>query len=128
MVAATLAGVCLGVDLATGHPAGAQVAQDRLASEVPAAFTPQVKDGQVNAITQVGSTIVLGGTFTTVTPSGGSPSYTHNGVVAASATTGAINTAFNPALNGTVNSVEPGPTSGTVYVAGTFSTVNGVAS
>lgn len=128
LAALTIFAVCVGVQLASGTSATAQTAQDRVVSDVPAAFTPQVKDGQVNSITQVGGTIVLGGTFTMVTPSGGSPSYSRSGVVAASATTGAINTGFNPALNGDVNSVEPGPTSTTVYVAGTFSTANGVAS
>lgn len=111
-------------------PAGASggdvVTQGQVVSAVPAAWTPQVKDGAVWAIQPVGSTMVVGGQFTKVSPSGGSPVYARSNMMSFNATTGAINTAFNPAVNGTVQQMLPGPTSTTVYITGSFSTVNGV--
>ncbi|MHB8457793.1 MAG: hypothetical protein ACYDBS_08930, partial [Acidimicrobiales bacterium] len=58
------------------------------------------------------------------------PVLTRNYLFAANATTGAISSTFAPVLNADVQAVLPGPTAAngdpTVYVGGTFSTVNGV--
>ena len=43
---------------------------DRIVSATPAAFTPHVMNGSVNAITQVGNKIIVAGTFTKVSPAG----------------------------------------------------------
>ncbi|HEX2308515.1 MAG TPA: hypothetical protein VHI14_09375 [Jatrophihabitantaceae bacterium] len=115
---------------AMSSPAGASggdfVTQNQVVSAVPAAWTPQVKDGAVWAIQQVGSTMVVGGQFTQVSPSGGSPVYARTNIFSFNATTGAINTGFNPSVNGTVQQILPGPTATTAYIAGSFGTVNGV--
>jgi hypothetical protein len=87
-------------------------------SEIPAAGTPAVDNGKVLAIAQVGSTMVIGGQFTSV---GGQP---RGSIAAFSSTTNAL-TSFNPTLNGVVNAVVPGPTAGTVFVGGEFKNVNG---
>ena len=42
-----------------------------LPSPTPSAATPAINNGQINSIVQVGSTVVVGGTFTSVTPPGG---------------------------------------------------------
>ena len=70
--------------------------------------------------------MVVGGTFTTVTPVGGSAT-SRSYVMAFDTASGALVPGFNPSLNGIVNEVIPGPTAGTVYLAGAFTTVNGAA-
>lgn len=102
-------------------------AHDRVVSPVPASWTPQVKDGKVRAITQVGNIMVVGGGFTRVSNSGGGGLVNRQNIVAFNATTGAIVSAFNPTISGQVATLAPGPTSNTVYIGGAFSSVNGVA-
>jgi PKD repeat protein len=117
----------VGVQLFGPGPAGAvNTQQDRPVNAVPGTNTPQIIDGRVYAITQVGSTTLVGGSFTQVQPFNGSTTYNLPYVVAFDATTGAINTAFAPGLDGEVQALLPGPTAGTVYVGGAFNTTNGV--
>ena len=52
---------------------------------------------------------------------------TRNRVFAFDATTGAISSGFAPVVNGNVETVLPGPTAGTVYIGGNFTSVNGGA-
>ena len=110
-----------------GTPAGAVNAQqDRVVGAVPGTNSPQVVDGRVFAITQVGNTVLIGGSFTQVQPYNRSTTYNLPYVVGFAATTGAINTAFTPQLDGGVEALLPGPTAGTVYVGGAFNTSRGV--
>lgn len=90
-------------------------------SAVPSTATPQVNNGDVQSLAQVGSLIVIGGNFTTVN------NQTYNHVAAFNATTGALATAFNPSVNGIVNAVAPGPNSHTVYVGGNFTQIGNTA-
>lgn len=106
----------------------AAVAQPSLVNTVPAAFTPSVNDGTVYGITQVGSWIVVGGSFTSVTPHGSSTAQSRAYLFAYDQATGALDSSFSPQLDGAVNAVVPGPTAGTVYVGGRFKTVNGAKS
>ena len=102
---------------------------DQVVSEFPKLGTPHVMDGSVQAITQVGSKIIVAGTFTKVSPSATftdtGDDLTRNGIFAFDAATGVIDPTFNPNLgNGTANSLD---TDGTyVYVAGSFGSVGGV--
>lgn len=99
---------------------------DRVVSAVPVSWTPQILNGRTLDIAQVGDSVVVGGIFTQVAPSGGTPVLNRTNVFAFSATNGAINTNFAPSVsNGDVRAVEPGPTAGTVYLAGSFQGVNG---
>jgi PKD repeat protein len=102
--------------------------QSSVVSAVPAAYTPNLNNGQVNAIGQSGSTVVLGGTFTSVTPHGSSTTFADDFLTAFTAGTGARVSGFAPSVNGTVQAVLAGPTTGTVYVAGSFTTIDGVNS
>ena len=113
----------------TATPASAVNADhgNQVVSAVPASNTPHVMNGSVNAITQVGSKVVAGGTFTSVSPSG---TYTNtaddvvrNGIFAFDATTGVIDPSFNPNLGGAVNSLSTDGTS--VYAGGSFGSVGG---
>ena len=90
-------------------------------SAVPSAITPQVDNGAVWSVAQVGNTLVMGGTFTSI---GG---VSHPYIAAINATTGAVSSTFQASTNGQVYSVQPGPNDHTVYVGGSFTQVNGQA-
>ena len=83
-----------------------------IVSETPRGNTPHVMDGAVLAITQVGNMVVVGGTFTSVSPSGSfndpSDDLVRRGLFAFNATTGRINTAFDPDVDGEVRGREVG--------------------
>jgi hypothetical protein len=108
------------------HAVGVQ--QPTLVNAVPQAATPDINNGVVYAIAQVGTQMIVGGTFTSASPHATpGTTYTHNYILSFNATTGAIdNTGFLPTLNGQVNAIIPGPAANEVYVGGSFSTVNGV--
>jgi hypothetical protein len=93
----------------------------------PADFTPHVMNGSVNALTQVGNKIIAAGTFTRVSPAGTfgntADDLTRNRIFAFDATTGAIDTNFNPNLGGGANSLDTDGTN--IYVAGSFGSVGG---
>ena len=98
-------------------------------SAVPSTVSPAVNNGAVYGIAQTGTgtatTTVIGGTFSSVTAPGGAAT-ARSHIAAFYPATGALR-ALNPTLNGDVQDVLEGPTAGTVYVAGNFTTVNGVA-
>ena len=108
-------------------PAQAQLQQPAVVSPVPASGTPQILDGTVYAAAQVGSTMVVGGSFTRTQSSDPDHPYPTPYVLAFDASTGAVKTAFAPRLDGIVQAVLPGPVEGTVYVGGLFKTMGGVA-
>ena len=96
-----------------------------MVSADPADHTPHVLDGRVNAIVQVGTTVVVGGSFTQVQEPGG-PVLTRNRLFAFDAATGDISTNFAPTANGKVFALA---TDGTyVYAGGEFSRVKKVDS
>lgn len=118
----------LAVVLVAGElPASAVgVAHSTTVSDVPSAKTPQILDGKVTDLAEVGNRIVVTGTFTqvqNVTANGGNI-LNRASVFAFDPTTGAVDTAFAPAVSGTVNAAVPGPNA-TVYLGGAFSSVNG---
>ncbi|WP_175442390.1 malectin domain-containing carbohydrate-binding protein [Humibacillus sp. DSM 29435] len=121
-VAATLA---VGLGAPSLDTAQAAAGRNDVPSAVPAAFTPGVNNGQVRAIAQVGSTMVVGGTFSSVSASGSTAVINRTRVFAFDAGTGAISS-FAPNVNGNVETVAAGPTAGTVYIGGSFTSVNGV--
>ncbi len=89
-------------------------------SAVPSAVSPQVDDGDVRSIAQVGTTMVIGGNFTSV---GGQA---RGRIAAFNAATGAL-TSFNLPVNGEVTTIVPGPDSHSVYIGGSFSQVGTTA-
>ncbi len=100
---------------------------NRVVSAMPERGTPHVMDGTVTAITQVGTKIIVAGTFTRVSPSetftDTSDDLVRNRLFAFDAATGVIDPTFNPNLGGAANSLD---TDGThVYVAGAFGSVGG---
>jgi hypothetical protein len=117
-------------------PAAADIAQTQVVSANPVDTTPHVKDGVVRAYAVVGSTVVVGGTFTRVQQAGTQKFFDRTGIFAYNKATGAISTAFAPKLlkstkdtagnflPGEVYALQPGD-NGTVYAAGYYTTVNG---
>lgn len=103
--------------------AHAQVFHPRLVSQTPAEGTPHLRDGTVHAIAAVGDQIVVGGTFTEAEPADRQSILPRRYLMAFHRHTGAISN-FSADLDGPVYSLAPGP-SGTVYVGGSFKTVNG---
>ena len=130
-VAATLAlaATCLTIGAAPQTAAAAPPGSTaRLPTEDPANFTPNVLDGQVNSIWQVGNTVIIGGDFTKVANASvnGSVQYSRRGIAAFNATTGVVSTTFNPLLDGDVEVVIPSADAQSVYIAGGFNSINGI--
>jgi hypothetical protein len=101
------------------------VAQSVVVSPDPVDWTPHALDGQVNAVAKVGTRIVVGGSFTQVQEASGGPTLTRNYLFAYDARTGAVDRAFTPRLDGSVQALAPSPAGGAVFVGGFFDNVNG---
>ena len=111
----------------TAPARGVQTAQSVVVNPNPVDWTPHVLDGEVNAITQVGSTVYLGGRFTRVRSATSTTEIARANIVAFNATTGVISS-FAPNFNGEISSIVASPDGASLYVGGFFSTVNGVSS
>jgi hypothetical protein len=101
----------------------------------PADGTPNVLDGKVTAILPLGNRIYVGGTFTTVQEAhAGAPVLTHRGLFSFDPATGAVDAGFGPdldvspdsATDRAVEALAAGPDGHSLFVGGTFGTVNGV--
>ena len=80
-------------------PAGAvQTPESVVVNPDPADWTPDILDGQVNAILQMGSKVVVGGTFTQVRRAGFSQIFDRNFLFAFDMDTGVIDPNFVPVL------------------------------
>jgi hypothetical protein len=97
-----------------------------IVSANPSDNTPHIADGQVNAIVQIGDTVVVGGTFTQVREANRSTFYPRNYLFAFEASTGRIRQDWVPALDGPVEALVAAPDGRSVFVGGHFNTVNGV--
>jgi hypothetical protein len=95
-------------------------AVDVTTGAVVAGFNPRA-DGLVNSLALSGDMLYAGGSFVTL---GGSPR-SHLGAV--DATTGALSSAWAPAANDIVKAVDMATDGSRVYVAGNFTTIDGVA-
>ena len=115
--------------------AGPGLADTRPRTGVPATVSadalPTVQiDGVVWSQTVVGSTVYAGGHFTAARPAGAAPgtrTVARSGLLAYSLSTGALVTSFAPRLNGQVLAVVASPDRKRLYVAGEFTTANGLA-
>ncbi len=82
-------------------------------------------DGEVDAIAVVGNKVVLGGQFTRAQNASGGPELTRVNILAFNRTTGVIDTAFAPAVDGRVRTLAPAPDGQSVYVGGQFNNAGG---
>jgi hypothetical protein len=106
-------------------PAVADQAHPRVVSANPVDFTPHVLDGMVWSIAVVGDTVVVGGSFSRVANSRRTQTYARKNIFAYGLRDGVIRP-FAPAVDGSVFALAPG-VNGTVYLGGSFKTVNGAA-
>lgn len=103
--------------------AAAEGAGPAVVSETPRLDTPEVRNGRVEAIAQVGDVTVVGGTFTSITNRGGEPAGEAY-VAAYDSESGRLSESFQPVLNKPVRALLPGPLPGTVFIGGDFTLVN----
>jgi hypothetical protein len=122
-VAVAAAAVTAGAVVPT---ADAAIQQSAVVSAKPVSWTPNVLDGTVRAIAVVGSKVVVGGNFEQVQEAGSTKTIARHNLFAFDAGTGKIDTTFVPKVDGTVYALQSG-TSGSVYVAGSFTNTNGAA-
>jgi PKD repeat protein len=125
-LASVVAGVAVFDAAGPAHAAAPPVAT--LPTDNPANWTPNVIDGQVQAIWQVGNRVYIGGTFTQVadTANNGGTVYNRSGLAAFDATTGVVDAAFAPVLSSSVEVITGAADGQSIYIGGDFNTVNGV--
>ncbi len=104
-------------------PASGQLEQPVVVSDNPADWTPHVIDGRVNALVQIGDTMVAGGTFTQVSDADNGRTLNQSYLFAFDAETGQIDTRFDPRLDGAVEALAVAP-DGDVIVGGAFTSVD----
>lgn len=109
-------------------PAAAAPPQDTVVAETPAAATPNVLNGAVRAVEQIGDTVYIGGNFTQVAPPGTTAGIGQPYLAAFDASTGQLRSSFTPVLDGTVNAIVAAPDGESIYVGGGFNNVNGARS
>ncbi|TDB76506.1 hypothetical protein E1165_06960 [Micromonospora sp. KC723] len=91
----------------------------------PVDNTPHAQNGDAKAFAEIGSTIYVGGSFTSVKAAGAASWTTRNYLFAYDKATGALKTTFAPQLDGAVHALAISP-DGRLIVGGAFKTVNGV--
>ena len=111
----------------TGVGHAFQISQPAVVSADPVNFTPNITNGKVEAIVQVGNRMIVAGTFTQAQNAGSTTTVTRNRILAFNATTGVIDTAFNPNVNGEITSMVVAPGGTAVIIAGSFTSVGGAA-
>jgi hypothetical protein len=105
-------------------PASAQTDHPQVVSERPVSWTPHIQNGTVEAITVVGDTVVVGGTFTEVADATEQWLFPRRYLLTFGRYDGRIGR-LEADLDGPVYALAPGP-DGTVFVGGSFRTVDGI--
>src|SRR5689334_3478766 len=101
-------------------------AQSVVVSSTPVSYTPNIQDGQANAVAQAGNLTVVGGTFTSVKQKKAATATAVHQIVAFDSQTGVIDTNFLPDIEGgEVSTISVAPGGQAVFVGGEFDTVNG---
>ncbi len=95
----------------------------RIVGENPDDFTPNVMNGAVATMTQVGNLIIVGGAFDTVRNAGSTVDITRHNLFAFDATTGVVSTTFAPNPNNSVYTLQPASDGTSVYIGGNFTSV-----
>lgn len=102
--------------------------QPAVVSADPVNTTPFILNGRGDAVAKIGNRVYVGGSFTQMKNwQGSAPIQTRNYLFAYNATTGQIDTGFNPVINAPVMALSADPNGSGLFVGGQFSNVNGVA-
>ncbi|MFG3690069.1 delta-60 repeat domain-containing protein [Micromonospora sp. NPDC047740] len=117
--------LAVGLLAAPARAAGLTPVTSTLTSANPADETPHAQNGDTKAFAEIGTTVYVGGSFTSVKAAGGAWT-TRNYLFAYDRTTGALKTGFNPVLDGAVHALAVSP-DGKLIVGGAFVNVNGVS-
>ena len=102
----------------------AEANQSVVPGPIPLANQPRVMDGRIYAIDTRGNSVIVGGTFTRIRNATGTE-ITQRGIFKFNVSTGQIDKAFRPTLNGKFEGNEVFPDGQFIYAAGSFTTVNG---
>jgi PKD repeat protein len=125
-VLATIGAMAVG---SVGTAQAVQTPQSSIVSADPANFTPNVLDGKVESLVQIGSEIYAAGLFTQVQlPGNNKPILTRTNIFAFNATTGVVDTSFVPTFDGEITTLLASADGQSLYIGGYFNTVNGVTS
>lgn len=108
-------------------PVRADGQPNKIVSADPVNFTPNLLDGDVQSVAQIGDRIFIGGNFTQAEEAGSTTVLSRDRVLAFDATTGKIDTAFHPSFDGEVSKLLPAPDGRSLYVGGIFKHIDGVA-
>ena len=94
-----------------------------LVSTNPVNYTPNITNGAAYKSAQANGNLYVGGSFTSVTATNGA-AFTRNHILSFNASTGVVSS-FAPNVNGAVWAIVPSGSS--LYIGGTFTSVNGIA-
>ncbi|MFI5836253.1 hypothetical protein ACIA5A_21520 [Micromonospora sp. NPDC051300] len=97
----------------------------RLMPSTPRADTPRITNGEITDIEVIGNRVFVAGTFTSIANVGGT-AIAQRSLAAYNLDTGKVDTGFKPTIDGAVAAVEASPDGSSLYIAGSFNTINGV--
>lgn len=125
-LAATFALVTTTLGATPASAAQASVTHSVVVNSNPVDTTPHVLDGETSAVLDLGSRVLVGGSFSQVKRWSKPEVFTRTNLFAYDKATGAIDTTFNITLNGKVTALLLA-SDGMVYVSGQFKNVGGVS-
>jgi len=100
-------------------------AHSSVVSANPVDYTPHIQDGRTLAVAAVAGKIIIGGTFSRVRDKRYSADIPRRYIFAFDATTGKVDRAFAPTVDGVVETIAPAPDGMSVIIGGAFKHVNG---
>ncbi|MCW3814461.1 delta-60 repeat domain-containing protein [Micromonospora sp. DR5-3] len=98
----------------------------RLVPSTPRTDVPRITNGEITDIALIGNRVFIAGTFTSIANVGGT-AVAQRSLASYNIDTGKIDMGFRPTFDGSVEAVEASPDGSSLYVAGSFNTVGGVA-
>ncbi|PGH45781.1 hypothetical protein COO58_16100 [Micromonospora sp. WMMA1996] len=97
----------------------------RLVPSTPRTDTPQITNGEITDIEVIGNRVFIAGTFTSIANVGGT-AIAQKSLASYNLDTGKVDTGFRPTIDGAVAAVEASPDGSSLYITGSFNTINGV--